>query len=391
MADLNPLKQYIEIFGKEKIFEWIFFVPNFYYRPLYFFRDIFKKSSKEKLTISLFYISIASLLYYIFTNLTIKEVIQQTIIEVLVLIVSFSILNTTRLLIKWIDRTNLKAEDIFYFLLITKALSLPIQTIFFVIFNFSEKYEFLFVHNLLLVFLILFIIIFSNLIFYKYIKCKILGIVLNILFFNIFLIALDRINFDEYLTDFKLILQTDEINDEFNLKISSCDSLWMKCPKNKFLVVSNSDAQVFSLYTFKENSQSTIPNITSESINEDQNFKKGILQKIEEDSLINYKFRFKRNKFYNEKLIAYLKQLRKDINNPYIKSQTKVIEVTTNAKKGKDKTNFYKVAFDENVFKKYNNFSDEIISFYHEKEFAEFPKKAMIIVAFPFAIYYNNK
>jgi hypothetical protein len=392
MLNLNPLKQYVEIFGKEKIFEWIFLSPNIYYRPLYFFNKIFQKSSKEKLTLSLFYFSIPSILYYIFSNLSIKEVLRQSIIEISALIIAFCILNFTRIIIKKKYQIEFKSENIFYFLVITKALSLPFQIIFFIIFNFSEKYEFLFIHNLVLPFLGIFIFIFSNKFFYIQLKYIIIGAILNITFFNIFLFTLDKINFDEYLADFQLILQTDEINDEFNLKISSCDSLWTKFPKKKFLVSMDYDSQVFSFYTFKKTAFNKTPNITSELLTEDENFKKGVIQKIKDDSITNFKFRFSRNKQYNEKLISYLRELKKDIKNPYIESKTKIKSTATvSAKTGKDKANYYELTLDDNVYKKYISFSDEIISFYDEKEFAEYPKYALIIIAFPYAIYYETK
>lgn len=392
MIDLNPVKQYIEIFGKEKIFEWLFLLPNFYYRPLYFFKRIFEKSSKEKLTLSLFYFSIPTIIYYIFSNLSIKEVLKQCIIEISALIIAFCILNFTRIILNKKFQIKFKSENIFYFLIITKALSLPFQTIFFFIFNFSEKYEFLFLHNLVLPFLVIFIFIFSNKLFYLQLKYVIIGTILNIIFFNTFLVTLDKIKFDEYLTDFQLILQTDEINDEFNLKISSCDSLWTKFPKNKFLVSMDYDTKVFFFYTFKEKASDNIPNITSELLLEDENFKKGVLQKIKDDSISKFKFRFNRNNQYNEKLISYLRELKKDIQNPYIKSKTKIIKTATiSAKIGNDKANFYELSLDQNLYKKYIIFSDEMISFYNEKEIAEYPKNALIVIAFPYAIYSNNK
>lgn len=392
MSDLNPLKQYIEIFGKDKIFEWIFLAPNFYYRPLFFFKNIFQRSSKEKLSLSLFYFSILSILYYIFSNLTINEVLKQSIIEISVLIITFTILNFTRIVIEKKSRIQFKSENILYFLIITKALSLPFQIIFFIIFNFSEKYEFLFIHNLVLPFLGIFIFIFSNKFFYTQLKYVIIGTILNITFFNIFLITLDKINFDEYLTDFQLILQTDEINDEFKLTISSCDSLWTKFPKSKFLVLMDSNSQVFSFYTFKKEGLNKIPTINSELLTEDENFKKGVIQKIKDDSITNFKYRFNRNRKYNEKLISYLKELKKDIDNPYIKSKTKIkTTATASAINGKDEAQIYELTLDDKVYEKLNIFSSEIISFYEEKEFADYPKNALIIIAFPYALYYECK
>lgn len=388
MSDLNPLKQYIELFGKDKIFEWVFSIPSFFYKPRSFFQTVFAKSSEEKLSFSIFCVSIAALLYYLFSGLAFTTVLKQTVFEISVLIFGFLILNFTRLWLKKIYRVEVKSENLFYFLILTKSLTLPIQTIFFIIFNFSEKYELLFIHRLVYVGMLLFIIVYSNKIFYSKWKEIIFGILLNIFLFNIVLITFDAIKFDQYLTEYKILLQTDEVDVEFQKQIGSCENLWSKIPKNKFALELLDEEQPIFFYSFHKANVRTIGQSEQSSIDDEIKYRKQIIEKTNPDSVKKIKFRFRRNEIVYNRLIAFLNTIKNDIKTP-VTDSTRVVEKIDLVDENEKKYGIIcELTMNDEFYKKYNDFANEIIAFYHEKKIAEYPMYLTGIVAFPYAIYF---
>lgn len=198
------LKEIIDLFGKDKIFEWILEIPKFYISPTIFFRNFFKKNINEKMTISIFYTLITIALTYIFSEETFKNVTKIILLEILLLTISFIILNISRLISFKIFGIKTNPENIFFFLLITKFFTFPIQIIFIILFNKTEMYEFLFIHNTIISLLFFFVIIYSSKILYFKTKQIIVTALINIILYNVIMIACFVLKFDKYY--FELVL-----------------------------------------------------------------------------------------------------------------------------------------------------------------------------------------
>lgn len=317
------LKEIIDLFGKEKIFEWLLEIPKFYISPTSFFKKLFRKEINEKISISIFYILITISLAYIFSDDTYKNITKIIILEILLLTISFIILNITRIIISKLFSSHLSSENIFLFLLVTKLFTLPLQITFIVLFNKTEMYELLFIHNSIISLLLLFVILYSSKIFYSNFKQIITASFINLVLYNAFFIICFTLKFDKYNFEYDNPIFTDKIHKEFTERILPLDSLTTNFPTNKYLLIMPQKSRI--IYSFSNDSiTSVVPNIGKE-YSKSIDYEVSIIKELKKNKDLRKNLRFERNKILYDTLVSYLKSMEKDIYNPIDTSYTYVV------------------------------------------------------------------
>lgn len=376
------IKEIIELFGKEKIFEWTLQIPKFYISPTSFFRNLFQKNINEKVSICLFYTLLTISLTYIFSEDTFKNITKIIILEILLLSFIFIVLNLTRLLNFKIFKTKINPEDIFFFLLITKFFSLPLQFVFVVLFNKTEMYEFRFIHNSVISLLIIFILIYSSKIFYLKIKQIIVASFLNIILFNTFIISLFLLKFDKYYFEFDNPLFTDQIYTEFEDKLSPLDSLTAEYPKHKYLLIMPDKSRI--IYTFQDDSlQDLIPKIGKE-YGKSIDYKNSLIKKLKENKHLRDSLKFQRNKVLYDSLVTYLKSMENEIYNPIDTSYTYLIDKKTiTIEGGKHFGEINQLTFDPKLMSNYISYLKNKNDFFHSVNISDYPTYIIQFILFP--------
>lgn len=318
------LNDLVSLFGKDNIFKWIFELPNFYIRPTRYFRDFFQKSNEEKFSVSFFYTTLAVILLYIFKDNSFREITRAILIEIAILIFAFILLSINRLLLDKLFKTTTKPSNIAYFLWITKILSLPLQLTFYVIFNKTEMYEFLFIHNAIIVLLIIFVIVYSNKIFYFRLRQIMAGIIVNIILYNAFIISIKYLRFDKHEFEFESTIFTDNIYKEFETKIQPLDSLTNKVPIQKFLIKVRDN--YYLTYTFEKDSIPSVIKKLNETLNDSYSFDNSVIAKLDKNKITQDSLKYRRNKELYSHLMKYLNTLKFDITNPLDTTYTYLID-----------------------------------------------------------------
>ncbi|GGG47820.1 hypothetical protein [Epilithonimonas arachidiradicis] len=321
------IKEIIDLFGKEKISEWVLEMPKFYISPSSFFKKLFGKNDDEKLSISIFYILITIGLTYIFSNDTFKNVTKVIILEVSILVITLLILNTSSYLVSKIFNYRVKTLNIFLFLLITKLFTLPLQITFIYLFEKTEMYELLFIHNTILSLLIFFLFVYSPKFFYPNLKQIITAVVINLLLYNLFIISISILKFDKYQYQFENPIFSDKIFNEFDEKLAPLDSLTLDIPKTKYLIILRNEPTI--VYSFSNDSLSSI---FSNAVSEHRKsimYETRLIEKLAKHKDIRKNLRFKRNKMLCDTLVAYLKTMENDFRNPVDTSYTYIVDKIT--------------------------------------------------------------
>jgi len=318
------LNDFVSIFGKDNIFKWIFELPNFYIRPTRYFRDFFQKSNEEKFSASFFYTALAVILLYIFKDNSFREITRGIIIEIAILIFAFILLTINRLLLDKLFKTTTKPSNIAYFLWITKILSLPLQLTFYVMFNKTEMYEFLFIHNVIIVLVIIFVIVYSNKIFYISLRQIMAGIIVSIILYNSFIISIKYLRFDKHEFEIESTIFTDNIYKEFETKIQPLDSLTNKVPIQKFLIKVRDN--YYLTYTFEKDSIPSVIKKLNEILNDSYSFDNSVIAKLDKNKITQDRLKYRRNKELYSHLMKYLNTLKYDITNPLDTTYTYIID-----------------------------------------------------------------
>ena len=376
------IKEIIELFGKEKIFEWTFQIPKFYISPTGFFRRLFQKNINERVSICLFYTLLTIGLTYIFSDDTFKNITKIILLEILLLSIMFVLLNVTRLINFKIFKTKINPENIFFFLLITKFFTLPLQFIFIVLFNKTEMYEFRFIHNSIISLLILFLLIYSSKIFYLKIKHIIVASILNIILFNSFIIGLSILKFDKYYFEFDNPLITDDIYKEFEVKLSSLDSLTIVYPKNKYLLIMPEKSRI--IYAFQDDSIEKIAPKIGKEYGKSIDYEVSVIKKLKENKHLRDSLKYNRNKILYDTLVRYLKTMEKDIYNPIDTSYTYLIDKRTiTIEGGKYFGEIKQLTLNPKLTSNYVSYLKNKNDFYNSVNVSEYPTYIIQFILFP--------
>jgi len=155
----------LKLFSKRDILNWIIDIPKFYYSPIKYFDNIFNLPKEKKISIIIFFFIILTFMSWLInTNINIKTALTYSILEILLLFISFIILTITNIILL---RNSKRIPDIAIFLIITKILIAPIIIIFFFLFVYSELYIFYFLMGTVYFCLLVFVFVFSNYVIYK--------------------------------------------------------------------------------------------------------------------------------------------------------------------------------------------------------------------------------
>lgn len=380
------LKEIIDLFGKDKIFEWILEIPKFYISPTNFFRNFFKKNINEKITISIFYTLITIALTYIFSEETFKNVTKIILLEILLLTISFIILNISRLISFKIFGIKTNPENIFFFLLITKFFTLPIQIIFIILFNKTEMYEFLFIHNTIISLLFFFVIIYSSKILYFKTKQIIVTALINIILYNVFMIACFVLKFDKYNFEFENPILTDNIYKEFEEKLLPLDSLTYEYPTNKYLLIMPDKSRI--IYTFKDDSINSIVNKIGKEYSKSVDYEICVVKKLKEYESLRDSLKFKRNKILYDTLVNYLKTMENDFYNPIDTSYTYLIDkkiISTEG--GKYFGEIKQLSMNPKLASSYLSYLKNKNEFYNSINISDYPTYILQFILFPASKY----
>lgn len=366
------INELLSLFGKDKILKWIFDTPNFYIRPSKYFKDFFSKDKEEKFSIGFFYSAIIILILYIFSGQPVLELTKAILIEIALLIFAFAILSSNKFVFNKIFKTDTDYSNVFYFLWLTKILTIPFQLVFFVLFLKTEMYELLFIHNSILALLLIFIIFFSNKIFYHKLKLIALGILYNFIIYNVFIVSISLIKFDKHYFEFENPLMTDYVYKEYKSKIAPLDSLTDKFPLEKFLI--NLNGKYFLTYSFERDSiQSIIPKI-DQFINDGYRFEDDVIRKMKSNNLTVDSFKYARNRVLFNELTAYLDLLKHDISNPLDTSYTYIIDRKVLIGENREKLGEVKhLTTNNQLFDKYISYIKQRNSFFSALNIADYP------------------
>jgi hypothetical protein len=318
------LNDLISTFGKDNLFKWFFELPNFYLRPTKYFKQFFLKSKEEKISISFIYTFTIVILLYVFSESSIKEITKVMIIEIGILFIAFSILYVNKSVLDSIFKTKTKTSNIIYFLLITKILSIPFQLTFYFLFEKTEMYEFLLIHNSIIVLLLIFVVMYSNKILYDRIYQILIGIVLNLILYNGFIISIQYLRFDKYVFNYENPLFVDPVYKEFETKLLTLDSLTNELPREKFLLKIRNEH--YLTYTFEKDSISSIVNKINTTLKKGNSFKINILTKLNKNTITVDSLKYHRNKELYSELMKYLYCLKYEIRNPINSSKTFILD-----------------------------------------------------------------
>lgn len=318
------IKELLSLFGKEKVLEWVFDTLNFYLRPTKYFAKFFKKENQEKFYIAFFYSALLVIILYIFSERPILQLTKAILIEVAILIFAFGIISSNRFCLGKIFKVETIYSDVFYFLWLTKILTMPLQMVFFALFQITEMYELLFLHNSILILVLIFVLFYSNKIFYKKINQIISGIIYNFIIFNLFVFLTSELKFDNHHFKMEAPILTDYVYNEFENKFSNLDSLTYRFPTGKFLI--KLDDKIFIVYSFEDESiPSVVSNLDSLTKNS-SSFENDVNRKLSINKITTDSFEFNRNRELYSDLIVYLKTLSLEINEPIDTSDSSIIE-----------------------------------------------------------------
>jgi len=376
------INDFLSLFGKDKILKWIFDVPNFYIRPTKYFKDFFTKSKEEKFSISFFYSSLIIVILYIFSGQPLLILTKAILIEIAVLIFGFAILSSNKFIFSKIFKTNTDYSEVFYFLWLTKILTLPFQLIFFVLFLKTEMYELLFIHNSIIALVLIFVIFFSNKIFYQKLKHILLGMLYNLIAFNLFNLSISFIKFDNHYFEFENPILTDYVYNEYENKISPLDSLTDKIPIEKFLI--NIDGKNFITYSFERDSIQSVVDKIGVLIKDGYSFENNLIRRINNNKLIIDSLEYTRNRKLYSDLKAYLDLIKYDITNPLDTSYTYIIDRKILVGENGEKFGEIKhLTTNNKLFETYLKYNKSRNSFISAANIADYPLYMIDFICYP--------
>lgn len=181
---------WINFFGKENILKWSSLYFLFFRNPKEFFRRFYKFEEEEKALIFFFYLILVMIFHTFTRGLDVKEISLYFVFSLFLLLQIALLLYITNCIL----RRKFKAEkitfkDIFYLVALTNIITNPIFEYFNYLFINSEHYIYTILNSVFLLAAVYFILIYSNWIFYKKLKIIVLGVIINIIFINVFIIV----------------------------------------------------------------------------------------------------------------------------------------------------------------------------------------------------------
>jgi hypothetical protein len=319
---MSSFKEIIEFIGKEKIFEWLSLLPKFYYRPRYFFRSLYSKSSGEKFGILIFYYLIIFTTLFFASHKDIDKIIKAIAIDSIVAIgVSFYFIINDKFINK-LFKHKLLLEDIIYTVFFCRILFIPLYIVTSYLFVKTEFYEFYFASNSLIS--IGLILLSFGIPFFLYRKTKyiLISILMNIIWFNTSIIIINKLRLDNKGRDINRLVG-DEIYYEYIDKIYPIDSVCTNYPFNKLLVYLN-DSMAFPVYTFRNITITQYVDSSNVFDTENSEYRKRVKETLSKFNFTRDSMKFERNKNLFDSLKAYTDLLLYDMKNPYQKGVTKV-------------------------------------------------------------------
>lgn len=191
----------LEYIGFDNLKDYSIEIFDFYLKPIRFFRKFSKKDLAEKILQTIYYcIILIALGYILIEEITIKELAKATIFEISALIGIIITLSTSELIVSKIKKKKPRIVDLIFFAIIAKLLIAPFQVVFYGMFLNYENYNYFFISNLIILFLTLYILFFSAIIFNKRKKYSLIQIILNLLIINILFFTINKISLDNFST-----------------------------------------------------------------------------------------------------------------------------------------------------------------------------------------------
>jgi len=185
---MKEIIELLEKFNIQNILQWINHYFLFYTRPRKFWKAIEDESNDLKLTHLLFNAVISILLVLLLTvKMEYRTAFRNISIDLLfsIPLILFSLLPAHLLLKKYRYNSKPLVKELLLFILSTKLHSYFILILTLTAFVGLEEYNFLLIHNILVVLFFILIFIYSNFLFFKSVGAAILAIILNILFLNL--------------------------------------------------------------------------------------------------------------------------------------------------------------------------------------------------------------
>lgn len=181
---------WMNFFGRKNIINWLSLYPLFFRNPKKFFKKFYHFDDKEKFLFLLFYLILAMLFHTITRNIDIKEISLYFLFQLALTCQNILLLYLTQLILrKWLNAKRITFKEIFYFFTLTVIIINPILEFLNYLFINSEHYVYAVVNSLIMTALTYFLYIYSNWLFYNQTKTIVIGIFINILLLNIFVIV----------------------------------------------------------------------------------------------------------------------------------------------------------------------------------------------------------
>lgn len=377
------LKELLELFGPKNIFKWLADLPRFYIRPSEFFKDLFRESFSTAAKRLSFYLTLVAILMFAFLDADIRVILKVLIAESAACLLTVALLLPSRFLVGWLLKRRISAGNLFYFVLTTKALTSPLQLVFYYLFHTTEQYEFWFIHASILALLFLFVMLYSNKVLYHTMRAIFLGSFVNLLVLNLLVVGITLVKFDAHSWKFENPLVIDRIYQEYESKVYSLDPLIYRFPKEKFSLKLFDQVDVH--YSLKyDNIDSLAVNMPS-TLGEDGRFKLAIVSFLATKDSVREQLAFERNRMSFDTLSSYVQAMFNDIENPidtsytFIKHQRTIVIQEDGREGGYIKTLTQNPALRE-AYQKYVRHHNGYIE---TTDIAEYPFAAIGLLFFP--------
>lgn len=314
------LKELLELFGLKNVFKWLADLPRFYIRPSEFFKGLLRESFSVAAKRLLFYLTLLAILMFAFLDADIRIILKVLIAEAAACLISVVLLLPSRFLVGRLFQKKISVGNLFYFIITTKALTSPLQLIFYSLFHGTERYEFWFLHASVIALLFLFVIFYSNKILYHTTRAILLGSFVNLLVLNLVVIGVNLVKFDTHEWKFQNPLVVDRIYEEYVNTMESSDSLIHRFPREKFAL--DLLGQVDVHYSLKYDDIDSMALNLGGTIGIDGRFKLAMVGFLETKDSVRDQLEFERNRMSFDTLSTYVQAMVDDIMDPIDTSYT---------------------------------------------------------------------
>lgn len=299
---INKLLEYI---GFDNLKEYSIDILDFYFKPKKFYKKFFVKELPEKILQIIYYsILIIALGYILIENITIKELAKVTLYELSTLFWIILSLVLSELLISKFKKKKPRIQNIIFFTILAKLLIAPLQLVFFGMFLFKENYNYLFLSNLVVLLLTVYIFFYSAILFNSKNKFILLNIASNLIFINLLIFLVGKISMDDY-TEYEYPYG-DRIMTERFKKGNVLKEIYTVPTHKIFYLFENKNDELFYLFSTPFDTISTGSQERSRIFKQNINYNLAVLDST--------KLKFKRNEQFFDDITVLNKKMDSALN-----------------------------------------------------------------------------